>query len=92
MISRRDDQEAEASRSRAISRPERTASVSAVFFSAAAWHRDYHMVSDEAQYVAYDRLESISRYVGDLVLAVANLDYRPIVDKPKPDPNGTCVQ
>jgi hypothetical protein len=62
------------------------------FFSAAAWHRDYHMVSDEMQYVAYDRLESITRYVGDLVLAVANLDHRPVVDKPKPDPNGTCVQ
>jgi hypothetical protein len=62
------------------------------FFSAAAWHRDYHMVSDEAQYVAYDRLESITRYVGDLVLAVANLDHRPVVDQPKPDPNGTCVQ
>jgi hypothetical protein len=62
------------------------------FFSAAAWHRDYHMVSDEAQYVAYDRLENITRYVGDLVLAVANLDHRPVVDKPKPDPNGTCVQ
>jgi len=62
------------------------------FFSAAAWHRDYHMVSDEAQYIAYDRLASISRYIGDFVLAVANLDHRPVVDKPKPDPNGTCVQ
>jgi hypothetical protein len=62
------------------------------FFSAAAWHRDYHMVSDEAQYVAYDRLESITRYVGDFALAIANLDHRPIVDKPKPDPSGTCVQ
>jgi len=62
------------------------------FFSAAAWHRDYHMVSDESQYIAYDRLTSISRYIGDFVLAVANLDHRPVVDKPKPDPNGTCVQ
>ena len=62
------------------------------FFSAAAWHRDYHMVSDEAQYIAYDRLATITRYIGDFVLAVANLDHRPVVDKPKPDPNGTCVQ
>jgi len=62
------------------------------FFSAAAWHRDYHMVSDEAQYIAYDRLASITRYIGDFVLAVADLDHRPVVDKPKPDPNGTCVQ
>jgi hypothetical protein len=62
------------------------------FFSAAAWYRDYHMVSDETQYVAYDRMASIGRYVGDFVLAVADLDHRPVVDKPKPDPNGTCVQ
>jgi hypothetical protein len=62
------------------------------FFSAAAWHRDYHMVSDEPQYIAYDRLAGITRYIGDFVLAVANLDHRPAVDRPKPDPNGTCVQ
>ena len=62
------------------------------FFSAAAWYRDYHMVSDEPQYVAYDRLAGIGRYVADFTLAVANLDHRPVVDKPKPDPDGTCVQ
>jgi hypothetical protein len=62
------------------------------FFSAAAWYRDYHMVSDEPQYVAYDRMAGIGRYIADFTLALANLDHRPVVDKPKPDPDGTCVQ
>jgi hypothetical protein len=66
--------------------------VPVAFFSAAAWYRDYHMVSDEIQYVAYERMAGIGRYIGDFVFAVANLDHRPVVDKPKPDPNGTCVQ
>jgi hypothetical protein len=63
-----------------------------VFFSAAAWHVDYHMVSDEPQYIAYDRMARIGRYVRDLVGEVANLDRRPVVDKPKPDPDGLCKQ
>ena len=63
-----------------------------VFFSAAAWYIDYHMVSDEPQYIAYDRMTRIGRYIRDMVGAVANLDQRPTVDKPKPDPEGLCRQ
>ncbi|MDB4915642.1 MAG: peptidase [Gemmatimonadetes bacterium] len=63
-----------------------------VFYSAAAWHIDYHMVSDEPQYVAYDRTARIGRYIRDVIEAVANLDHRPVVDKPRPDPNGSCKQ
>jgi Zn-dependent M28 family amino/carboxypeptidase len=63
-----------------------------IFFSAAAWHIDYHMVSDEPQYIAYDRMAHVGRYIRDVVGTVANLDHRPVVDKPKPDPNGTCQQ
>ncbi|AHG93744.1 peptidase M28 (plasmid) [Gemmatirosa kalamazoonensis] len=62
------------------------------FFSAAAWYRDYHMVSDEPQYIAYARMARIGNYVRDFVETLANLDHRPVVDKPKPDPNGTCQQ
>ncbi|MEP6762727.1 MAG: M20/M25/M40 family metallo-hydrolase [Gemmatimonadaceae bacterium] len=62
------------------------------FFSAAAWHIDYHMVSDEAQYIAYDRMTKIGNYIRDYIEAVANLGHRPLVDKPKPDPLGTCKQ
>jgi len=63
-----------------------------VFYSGAAYHKDYHMVSDESQYVDHPRTARIGRYVADVVAAVANLDHRPVVDKPKPDPNGGCQQ
>lgn len=62
------------------------------FFSADAWYRDYHMVSDEPQYVAYNRMTRIGQYVRDYVSAVANLDHRPVIDKAKPDPYATCKQ
>ena len=63
-----------------------------VFYAAAAWYRDYHMVSDEPQYIAYERMTRIGRYIRDMVASVADLDHRPVVDKIKPDPNGTCRQ
>ena len=63
-----------------------------VFFSAAAWYIDYHMVSDEPQYIAYDRMTRIGRYIRDVVGATAELDHRPVVDKPRPDPEGICRQ
>lgn len=63
-----------------------------VFFSAAAWYIDYHMVSDEPQYIAYDRMTRIGRYIRDVVRATADLDHRPVVDNAKPDPEGICRQ
>jgi len=30
----------------------------------------------------------VSQYIADLATKVANLDHRPNVDKPKPDPHG----
>jgi len=62
------------------------------FFVAAAWYIDYHMVSDEPQYIAYDRMTKIGRFVRDYVAQVANLDHRARVDGPKPEPNGLCRQ
>ena len=62
------------------------------FFAAAAWYIDYHMVSDEPQYIAYDRMTHIGRFIHDYIVDVANLDHRPLVDKPKPEPNGLCRQ
>jgi len=63
-----------------------------VFFSAAAWNIDYHMVSDEPQYIAYDRTARIGRYVRDVVAETANLDHRPVVDKLRPNPDAVCKQ
>ena len=55
-------------------------------------HRDYHQVTDEPQYIDYDKLTNVTQFVHDVALAVANLDHRMVVDKPKPDPHGNCVQ
>ena len=63
-----------------------------VTFFTTGGHADYHMVTDEAQYVDFDKLVQVSRFIGGVAEAVANRDARPVVDKPKPDPNGTCKQ
>ena len=63
-----------------------------VIFFTMGGHADYHQVTDEPQYIDYDRMARVSQYVADLATKVANLDHRPNVDKPKPDPHGQCVQ
>jgi len=55
-------------------------------------HRDYHQVTDEPEYIDYDKLAHVSQFVYDVATKVANLDHRVVVDKPKPDPHGNCVQ
>jgi Zn-dependent M28 family amino/carboxypeptidase len=62
-----------------------------VFFSTGG-HRDYHQVTDEAQYIDYDQLARVATLVRDVSVRAANLDHRPVVDKRKPDPKGQCVQ
>jgi len=49
-------------------------------------------VTDEPQYIDYDKLTNVAQFVHDVAVAVANLDHRVVVDKPKPDPHGNCVQ
>jgi hypothetical protein len=63
-----------------------------IIFLTTGGHADYHQVTDEPQYIDYDRMARVSQYVADLATRVANLDHRPNVDKPKPDPHGQCVQ
>ncbi|HET7584204.1 MAG TPA: M28 family peptidase [Gemmatimonadaceae bacterium] len=62
-----------------------------VFFTTGL-HADYHQVTDEPQYIDYEHMARVANFVRDVALTVANLDHRPVVDKPKPDPNGQCVQ
>jgi hypothetical protein len=62
-----------------------------VFFTTGG-HSDYHQVTDEPQYIDYDRMAHVATLVHDAALRVANLDHRVAVDKPKPDPKGRCVQ
>ena len=61
------------------------------FFSTGG-HRDYHQVTDEAQYLDYDKFARVTSFVADLAGQVANLQNRPVVDKPKPDPHAPCKQ
>ncbi len=61
------------------------------FFSSGI-HRDYHMVTDEPQYVDYVRLARVAGLIRDVARGVADLDNRPVVDKPRPDPKAPCQQ
>jgi hypothetical protein len=54
-------------------------------------HGDYHQVTDEPQYIDYPHYSLLTNYIRDLVVAVGN-GTRPVVDKPKMDPNGQCKQ
>jgi hypothetical protein len=63
-----------------------------VAFLSTGSHRDYHQVTDEAQYIDYDKLEDVSRFVSAVASAIADLDHRLVVDKPIPDPNTPCRQ
>jgi hypothetical protein len=62
-----------------------------VFFTTGS-HEDYHQVSDEPQYIDYDKLTRVAGLIADVALRVANLDHRVVVDKPKPDPHAPCKQ
>jgi Zn-dependent M28 family amino/carboxypeptidase len=63
-----------------------------VVFMTTGLHGDYHQVTDEPQYIDYPHMARVGRLVFDLTNRVADLDHRPVVDKPKPDPNGACRQ
>jgi len=63
-----------------------------IAFFTTGGHADYHQVTDEAQYIQYQHMAKVDELVFDLALKVAGLDHRVVVDKPKPDPHGTCQQ
>jgi CO dehydrogenase/acetyl-CoA synthase alpha subunit len=54
-------------------------------------HRDYHQVTDEPQYIDYNKYARIVNLIHDIAERVADLDHRPVVDKPKPNPTAPCV-
>jgi hypothetical protein len=63
-----------------------------VVFMTTGLHGDYHQVTDEPQYIDYPHMERVAKYAFDLSDRVADLDHRPLVDKPKPDAAGACRQ
>ena len=63
-----------------------------IVFMSTGGHIDYHQITDEPQYVNYAHLVKVASFLGDVAKTVANAENRPVVDKPKPDPKGSCVQ
>jgi hypothetical protein len=63
-----------------------------IIFFTTGGHADYHQVTDEPQYVDYNRMEQVSKLVYGIADRVGNLDHRVVVDKPKPNPRGGCQQ
>jgi hypothetical protein len=63
-----------------------------VVFMTTGLHGDYHQVTDEPQYIDYPHMARVGQFVYDLTNRVASLDHRPVVDKEKPDPMGSCRQ
>jgi hypothetical protein len=55
-------------------------------------HPDYHQLTDEPQYIDYEKMARVTRLIGDVTRTVADLDHRLVVDKPMPDPEGVCKQ
>ncbi len=56
------------------------------------YHPDYHMVTDEPQYISYDGLARVAGFVRDVAVALANRNDRVRVDRPKPNPLAPCIQ
>jgi hypothetical protein len=44
-------------------------------------HRDYHRVTDEPQYLDYAKLEKVTRFIREIVLAVGNAPQRPRIGR-----------
>jgi hypothetical protein len=55
-------------------------------------HSDYHQVTDEPQYIDYPHMARVTSLVADVAMNLADRSDRITVDKPKPDPKGTCQQ
>jgi hypothetical protein len=63
-----------------------------VVFVSTGGHVDYHMVTDEPQYIDYDKLRDVTQFIHDVALEIANRPTKLVVDKPRPDPRGRCLQ
>ena len=63
-----------------------------VVFMTTGGHADYHEVTDEVEFIDFAKLSKVSRFVHAVAARVANAAARPVVDKPKPDPRGQCIQ
>jgi hypothetical protein len=63
-----------------------------VVFMTTGGHADYHQVTDEVEFIDFRKLSKVTRFAHDLTRALGDLPERPMVDKPRPNPRGNCVQ
>ena len=63
-----------------------------ITFFTTGGHLDYHQLTDEAEYIDFAKMARVASLVEDVARQVADLDHRVVVDKPKPDPEGSCKQ
>ncbi|MGI8619261.1 MAG: M28 family metallopeptidase [Gemmatimonadaceae bacterium] len=55
-------------------------------------HVDYHMVTDESQYIDFAKLSKVSNFMKVLGENIANRDRPFLLDKPAPNPDAPCRQ
>jgi Zn-dependent M28 family amino/carboxypeptidase len=67
-------------------------SIPVLFFVSAVWYIDYHMVSDEPQYLNYPRMAKVGNFIHDVIGEIANQPRRPALDHPRRDPEEVCKQ
>lgn len=63
-----------------------------IAFFSRGYHIDYHVVTDEPQYINYEGLARVAGFVRDVAVELANRDGRLVLDKPAPDIRGPCRQ
>lgn len=63
-----------------------------VTFFTTGLHRDYHQVTDEPQYILYDKMAELAGFVRDVATELGNRAERPKLDGAKPDPTAACRQ
>ena len=63
-----------------------------VTFFTTGGHSEYHQLTDEPQYIEFDKLARVSRFIASVAEAIANRDARLAVDRPRPDPDAGCRQ
>ncbi len=63
-----------------------------VTFFTTGLHRDYHQVTDEPQYIHYDKFAELTQLVHDVARELTDRAGRVKLDGPKPDPKAACRQ
>lgn len=63
-----------------------------VTFFTTGGHAEYHQLTDEPQYLDYDKLAQVSRLIAAVTQAIADRPERLVVDKPVAGPDAECEQ